>query len=269
MPPREVVVACENPRAPSETEGRSQHGPRGAYEKQVARALERAGEGSKEVDWAYVERLRLAGVDPQTAAAMVLPKPHAHAVVGIAAEGPRAGECDCEVKVEKQGPPDSGPAVPAPGTPTGAFSKVTKDPSKFEAARARAAAIGHLDTDAQLARFLRADLEKEDQEVFVVVGFDIHNDLRCYAEVARGQRAGVRVEPADILRPVLIEGCVAFAVAHNHPTGHCAPSAEDRKLTAELREAALSVRLRFLDHLVIGSGGSYYSFADKRAKKMR
>ena len=182
----------------------------------------------------------------------------------VACENPRA-KSEVTAKVEKHGPAEASPAAEDSG---GAFTKVEKDPARFEAARARAAAIGHLDNDAQLARFLREDLEKEDQEVFVVVGFDVRNDLRCYAEVARGQRAGVRVEPSDVLRPVLIEGCVAFAVAHNHPTGSCAPSAEDRKLTAELREAAAAVRLVLVDHLVIGSGGSYYTFADKKQKRL-
>jgi DNA repair protein RadC len=145
---------------------------------------------------------------------------------------------------------------------------VAKDPARFEAARARALQVGHLDSDAQVARFLRPDLEKEDQEVFVVVGLDIHNDLRCYAEIARGQRHSVRVEPADILRPVLIEGCVGFIVAHNHPSGSATPSPEDRKLTADVSKAASAVRVVFVDHLVLGSGGSYYSFADKKLKKI-
>lgn len=257
MAPREVVVACENPRAVRRTT---------AYDRHVAAALEKAGISASDVDWAYVGRLRAAGATPQMAASLVVPKPHAHAVVGVAAED-RGRECECGSverrgsAVEKQG----GLSHPVGG----AFSKVTKDPSRFEAARARAATIGHLDTDAQLHRFLREDLEKEDQEVFVVVGFDIHNDLRCYAEVARGQRHAVRVEPSDILRPVLIEGCTAFAVAHNHPSGSAMPSPEDRKLTGSLHVAAAAVRVRCVDHLVIGSGGSYYSFADKKLKRAR
>lgn len=269
MPPREVTVACENPRAGKRVS---------AYDRAVLKALERAGISKDHVDWAYVERLRLAGAMPTTAAAMVVPKPHAHTVVGVAAESRReeqvvpATACACAT-VEKQEQLESDArarAVEEQGTTRGgAFTKTVKDPTRFEAARQRAAAIGHLDSDAQLHRFLREDLEKEDQEVFVVVGLDIHNDLRCYAEVARGQRHSVRVEPADILRPILIEGCAGFVVAHNHPSGSAAPSLEDRKLTDQLRSASTHVRVLLVDHLVIGSGGSYYSFADKKLKRAK
>lgn len=42
--------------------------------------------------------------------------------------------------------------------------------------------------------------------------------------------------------------------AHNHPSGVAEPSAADRTITRELREALLLIDVRVLDHLVIGSG---------------
>ncbi|MGX1763406.1 JAB domain-containing protein, partial [Streptomyces lydicus] len=43
----------------------------------------------------------------------------------------------------------------------------------------------------------------------------------------------------------------AFAVVHNHPSGDAAPSVDDRRATTLLAEAARTVGLRFLDHVVI------------------
>jgi DNA repair protein RadC len=134
---------------------------------------------------------------------------------------------------------------------------------------ARARAIGPLDSDRKIFEFVRGDFEKLDQEVFSVLGFDLNNDLRVYSEIARGQRDRVAVNPGDILRPVLIEGATSYVVVHNHPSGNVAPSQQDKHLTELLRQATKPYErgLVFLDHLIVGTGGHYYSFADKRSKR--
>jgi DNA repair protein RadC len=43
----------------------------------------------------------------------------------------------------------------------------------------------------------------------------------------------------------------AFALAHNHPSGDPTPSRDDVEATIRARQAAISVGLRFLDHLVV------------------
>jgi hypothetical protein len=166
------------------------------------------------------------------------------------------------------GPAPHGPISEARDS-AGGFTEVRRDPAKFEAAKKRAAVIGPLDNDRQLHRFLREDLESQDQEIFVVVGLDLNNDLRLYSEIARGQRDRVAVSPVDVLRPVIIEGCVGYVCAHNHPSGHAEPSDQDRTLTEQLRRATepYGGSLVFLDHLIVGSGGEYYSFSDRKLKK--
>jgi DNA repair protein RadC len=268
--PREVTVACENPRAAAKAE----RGKR-VFDTAVKAALRKAGMAEKTADWVYIETLRKTGVDPRTAAALAIQKPHAHAVVGIATEdrgsaeedrsalGHELGGCGCANCEAKRA---LSPTTPAPTAGDSGFSKVVKDEAKFKALLARAQQVGPLDNDAGMYRFIRADLEKQDQEIFYVVGLDAHNGLRMVSEIARGQRDRVAVDVADVLRVVLMEGCKAFVVAHNHPAGDARPSAKDRELTVQLEKAAPAVGVIFLDHLVIGSA-SYYSFADKKLKR--
>lgn len=239
--PREVVVAGEN---------REETRRKAAFQAKVAAALTAKGHDPERVDWDAAEKLRHEGLTPKAVAKRVVPA----AVVVVAAEEDREG-CGCRAV------PASAPAAGDSG-----FSKVVKDEAKFAALLARAKAVGPLDNDAGMYRFIRADLEKQDQEIFYVVGLDAHNGLRCVSEVARGQRDRVAVDVADVLRVVLIEGCKAFVVAHNHPAGDPVPSKSDRDLTARISAAAPEVGIIFLDHLVIGSG-SYYSFRDKKTKK--
>lgn len=59
----------------------------------------------------------------------------------------------------------------------------------------------------------------------------------------------------DVLSTALTSGGVSFGVAHNHPSGDPEPSEADRRVTVRLREAAETVGLAFLDHLVITDAG--------------
>jgi DNA repair protein RadC len=49
---------------------------------------------------------------------------------------------------------------------------------------------------------------------------------------------------------------------HNHPSANITPSAEDKRITVELAEAARLLGIRMLDHIIIGDG-RYFSFADE------
>lgn len=59
----------------------------------------------------------------------------------------------------------------------------------------------------------------------------------------------------DVLSTVLASGGTGFGIAHNHPSGNPEPSEADRSVTLRLREAAETVGLTFLDHLVITETG--------------
>jgi DNA repair protein RadC len=49
-------------------------------------------------------------------------------------------------------------------------------------------------------------------------------------------------------------------VVHNHPSGATEPSPNDKSLTRELVYAGKVMRIRVLDHIIIGDN-RYYSFA--------
>jgi hypothetical protein len=131
-------------------------------------------------------------------------------------------------------------------------------------------AKGPIETDLDMFHLLSQQLGREDQEVFVVVGLDLHRNLRSYTEVARGQRDKVTINVEDVLRPIIASGPHGFVVAHNHPSGKAGPSVADEDLTEKVRAAAAVAcpSIVFLDHMVIGQN-QYYSFQDKKLKHVR
>ena len=58
----------------------------------------------------------------------------------------------------------------------------------------------------------------------------------------------------ELITEVLTSGGAMFGLAHNHPGGSLDPSPEDLEATAMLLEAARTVGLRLLDHLIVADG---------------
>ena len=133
--------------------------------------------------------------------------------------------------------------------------RVTRDPAAFQSCLVLAQKVGPIDDGKKVFEILSPYLAGEDQEVFLVVMTDIRDQLRGIAEVARGQRDKVLVDPADILRPVIITGASRFYCAHNHPSGNPDPSGKDKALTRQIAAATKTAApdVEFRGHVVVGA----------------
>jgi len=99
-----------------------------------------------------------------------------------------------------------------------------------------------------------ADLSFLDHERLLALLLDADLALVHKVTVAQGGLFRAGVTPADVLRPVLRHGAVAFVLALNHPSGVLTPSSDDVDFTVQMRMAADAVGVRFLDHIIVGRG---------------
>ena len=104
------------------------------------------------------------------------------------------------------------------------------------------------------ATFLKARMRNLPYEVFAVLFLDNRHRVLAYEEMFRGTIDGSSVHPREVIRAALQRNAAATIFAHNHPSGVAEPSAADRAITHELRDALALVGVRVLDHLVIGDG---------------
>lgn len=102
--------------------------------------------------------------------------------------------------------------------------------------------------------FLRAQLRHLPYEVFGCLYLDNRHRVLGFEELFRGTVDGASVHPREVVRACLKHNACAVIFAHNHPSGVAEPSAADRAITHELRDALRLVGVRVLDHLVIGTG---------------
>jgi DNA repair protein RadC len=109
---------------------------------------------------------------------------------------------------------------------------------------------------ADVAAVGRAILANARQERVLVLVCDARNRVRHRVEVTAGAIDRTPVPIREVLNAVLRHDGRAFAVAHNHPSGDPEPSLADRRATTALMDAARTVGLRFLDHVVVAGDTS-------------
>ena len=105
--------------------------------------------------------------------------------------------------------------------------------------------------DNAIADIVRPELLHRDSERFVVVIADRAARPLELVLVRDGGVDETSVQPADVLQAVLTRGGRSFAVAHNHPSGVLDASVADIMLTRRLDQAAATIGLRFLGHVLV------------------
>lgn len=121
------------------------------------------------------------------------------------------------------------------------------------------ASIRHSGDLFRLFEPLLVDLPHEELWVALLNGANRVMETR---RLTQGGTQRTVVDVPMLLRLALERSASGIAVAHNHPSGLCTPSPEDRGITRRMKAGCEAIGLRFLDHLII-VGGAYYSFADE------
>ena len=98
-------------------------------------------------------------------------------------------------------------------------------------------------------------------EIFKVIYLDSHNRITDIVNAAVGTVNHAMPIIREIIHGALQNFAVSIICVHNHPSGDPKPSTEDRDFTRELCQAGNVMRVKMLDHLIIGDN-QYHSFAD-------
>lgn len=92
----------------------------------------------------------------------------------------------------------------------------------------------------------------------------LNQNLKVVASrlVSRGGITGTVVDVRRVLREALLVNATQIALVHNHPSGSLRPSREDDRLTEKLKQAANTMDIRMVDHVIVTNDG-YYSYQDE------
>ncbi len=89
-------------------------------------------------------------------------------------------------------------------------------------------------------------------EVFYVLLLNTKNKPLGRIAISTGTVSGTLVHPREVFRPAILAGATAIICVHNHPSGDPTPSSADISVTRKLREAAKTIDITLLDHVILG-----------------
>ena len=120
-------------------------------------------------------------------------------------------------------------------------------------------------TDPALAaQFLQHSLSFQNREHFGVLLLDQQHRLIRFEILFSGTLNQASVHVREVIATVLKQDAAAVILAHNHPSGHPAPSDSDHHLTQKIKHALDLIEVRCLDHIIIGDHGRWHSMAQNQ-----
>ena len=120
----------------------------------------------------------------------------------------------------------------------------------------------HIREAADVYELLRPRLCSEKREHFLVLPLTSKNEVLMVADVSVGTLTNTLVHPREVYEPAIRCGAAHIVLAHNHPSGDPAPSAEDHRLTRQLKEAGALLGIPVTDHVILG-GDAFFSFSEE------
>jgi DNA repair protein RadC len=111
-------------------------------------------------------------------------------------------------------------------------------------------------------KLVKARISHFAKEHFVVLSFDARNKFLGLDVVSVGILNANIIHPRETFEVAIRRHAAQVIVSHNHPSGECTPSDEDREITQQLVAAGKILGIQVIDHVVI-SQRSFFSFADE------
>lgn len=99
-------------------------------------------------------------------------------------------------------------------------------------------------------------------EEFWIVYLNNSNKVIHKNQLSKGGITGTLVDVRLVMKTAIEVGAIALILAHNHPSGTLIPSEADKQITKKLKQAAESLDMKVLDHIIV-TETAYFSFADE------
>lgn len=102
-----------------------------------------------------------------------------------------------------------------------------------------------------------ADIRNKQQEYFICLSLDGGQRLIAQRTITIGTLDSVLAHPREVFSDPIVDRAASIIVAHNHPSGHAAPSSKDITLTQQLAAAGQLLGIPLRDHIIITKAASY------------
>ena len=117
-------------------------------------------------------------------------------------------------------------------------------------------------SSADIYSLMRFDIGNSPQEQIWLITVSRRNAVMARHHLTTGSAVASVFDMKRALKLALLDEASGIILCHNHPSGNLRPSQQDDQITRSLLNAAKTMDLRMLDHVIISAEG-FYSYADE------
>ncbi len=128
-----------------------------------------------------------------------------------------------------------------------------------ESMSARPNVIRH---SGDLYDLLRYEIGNKTQEEIWLLTLSQSNSIIGRHALTKGSSVASVFDVKLALKKAILDEARSIVLAHNHPSGNLRPSPQDDAITRSMKNAAATMDLRMIDHIIVTNAG-FYSYADQ------
>ena len=110
--------------------------------------------------------------------------------------------------------------------------------------------------------YMHSHMQDLDVEEAWVLLMNQNYKLIKAVRISHGGISETAVDVRIIMREAILSNATVLALCHNHPSGNTHPSHDDDQLTKRMKAACDTMRVYFLDHVIV-TDGAYYSYNEQ------
>ena len=110
-------------------------------------------------------------------------------------------------------------------------------------------------TASDVYQYYVDELQNKTKEYFYALFLDTKNRILKEELVSIGTLNESLIHPRELFNSAIQASCNSVIIVHNHPSGDCVPSDNDKEVTKVLVEAGKIMGIKVLDHVIIGKEG--------------
>lgn len=111
-------------------------------------------------------------------------------------------------------------------------------------------------------QFMHPKMQDLDVEEAWILMMNQQLKLIKATRLSHGGLSETAVDIRVAMREAVLNNTTVLALCHNHPSNNRQPSHQDDQLTKRMKEACNTLRIHFLDHIII-CDGTYYSYNEE------
>ena len=115
---------------------------------------------------------------------------------------------------------------------------------------------------SDIDRYMRPKIGSLPQEEIWLITLRRNNEIICRHMITRGSAVASVFDLKRCLKLALLDEAAGIILCHNHPSSNLQPSPQDDQITRQLAEAARTMDLNMLDHIIVTHRG-FFSYRDE------